>query len=57
MALSVFYDFKFDGLDIGSRKRIATPETPSPSFSRFPLCSRLWIALRFGIVDSMTEER
>jgi hypothetical protein len=57
MGLSVFCNFKFDQLDIGSRKWIATAESPLPGFPIFPLCSRLWIGSRFGIVESMREAR
>ncbi|MGA7862504.1 MAG: hypothetical protein WCA23_00635, partial [Stellaceae bacterium] len=34
-------NLKFDTPDIGSRRWIATPESPPPSFLRFPLRSRL----------------
>ena len=39
MALSSFCNFKFDGLDIGSRRRITTPESPLQGFDKFPLRS------------------
>src|SRR5438270_7241967 len=47
MALSIFCDFKLDGLDIGSRKRIATPESPLP---RFPI---FHISVMFSIVNGL----
>jgi hypothetical protein len=45
MALSSFRNFKFDGLDIGSRRRITTPESPLQGFDKFPLRSAAEIRL------------